>query len=233
MGSIRDNTLALRDRLERALQRCGRAGEAIEVVAVTKTIGIDRIAEAARAGLTTFGENRVQEAKGKVGAVGEGDVSWHMIGHLQRNKVRAALPLFSLIHSLDSLELARAISRRADGDVDLLLQVNTSGEGTKHGVAPGELEPFLETVEALPHIRIRGLMTIAPFTDDTRRVRAAFRSLRRLFERARDLRLDRTEMRVLSMGMSGDFETAVEEGSNMIRVGTALFGPRQPGGGPQ
>jgi len=215
------------------LKRSGRGGESVEIVAVTKTIGVDRIAEAARAGLTTFGENRVQEAKGKVGAVRERDVSWHMIGHLQRNKVRIALPLFSLIHSLDSLALAAEVSRRADGDVDLLLQVNTTGEGTKFGVAPREVEPFLEKMEALPNIRIRGLMTIGPFTEDPGPARAAFRTLRRLFERASGLGLDRTEMRILSMGMSGDFETAVEEGSNMIRVGTALFGPRQPGGGPQ
>jgi hypothetical protein len=232
LGSIRDNYLALRERLDRALERCGRGGESVEIVAVTKNVGVDRIEEAARAGLTVFGENRVQEAKGKVGAIRGRDVSWHMVGHLQRNKARAALSLFSLIHSLDSLPLAVEISKRAEGPVDLLLQVNTTGEETKHGVAPHDVKPFLERIEALPNIRIRGLMTIAPFTDDTRRVRAAFRTLYRLFEEAGALELNQTEMRFLSMGMTGDFEIAVEEGSNMIRVGTALFGPRKTGGGP-
>lgn len=234
MGSIRDNYLALQERLGRALERCGRGDDRVEIVAVTKNVGVDRIEEAVRAGLTVFGENRVQEAKGKIGRMrGRGiDVSWHMIGHLQRNKARTALSLFSLIHSLDSLPLAAEISKRSEAPADLLLQVNTTGEETKHGVRPRDVEPFLEQVEALPNIRIRGLMTIAPFTDDARRVRAAFRTLRRLFEGAGALPLDRTEMRFLSMGMSGDFEIAIEEGSNMIRVGSALFGPRKTGGGP-
>jgi pyridoxal phosphate enzyme (YggS family) len=231
LASIRDNIREVQERIDRALRRCGRDGEEITIVAVTKNIAIDRIEEAIRAGLTVFGENRVQEAREKVGHFSGREITWHMIGHLQRNKAKIALSLFSLIHSLHSIPLAREISKRATRPVDVLLQVNTSGEGSKHGIRPMEMDQFLEQAEELPNIRIRGLMTIAPFTDDTVRIRRAFRTLFHLYEKARAMQMNRTEMCFLSMGMTGDYEVAVEEGSNMIRIGTALFGPRKPGGG--
>jgi hypothetical protein len=233
---IRDNFNRVRERIDLALRRSGREGEEVLVVAVTKNVGIEDIEEAVAAGLRTFGENRVQEAGPKVRHFEGRGLDWHMIGHLQRNKVKTALPLFSMIHSLDSMALAREISKRAEGggrEVDLLLQVNTSGEETKYGIAPSKMEDILGQVEELPNIKIRGLMTIGPFTDEEGPVRESFRALYRLFVKAREMRLGNTDMRFLSMGMSGDYEIAVEEGSNMVRLGTALFGPREKGGGPK
>jgi pyridoxal phosphate enzyme (YggS family) len=157
-----------------------------------------------------------------------------MVGHLQRNKVKTALSLFSMIHSLDSLKLAAEISKRAvaaEQTVDLLVQVNTTGEGSKFGISPGDLDRFLEQASELPSIRIKGLMTIGPFTDDEKAIRRSFKALRHLFEEVRGIWAYTKNMRYLSMGMTDDFEIAIEEGSNMIRIGTALFGPREQGGG--
>jgi pyridoxal phosphate enzyme (YggS family) len=224
---IKDNFQEIWERVNRALARSGRGGEKIKVVAVTKNVEVSRIEEAIGYGHTLFGENRVQEAKKKISCFTESDISWHLIGHLQRNKVKAALSLFSMIHSLHSIALAREISKRAcleKREIDLLLQVNASGEETKFGVKPSEVEGLLEEAEGLANIRIKGLMTIAPFTDDVALIRKTFRTLRELFEKVREMRLSNSEMSFLSMGMTGDFEIAIEEGSNMLRIGTALFG---------
>jgi len=230
LGSIKENHQVLLEKIDAALRRSGRQGERVDLVAVTKNTGIPRIEEAIAAGLDCFGENRVQEAREKIPHFADRAIAWHMVGHLQRNKVKVALSLFSMIQSLDSLDLAREVSRRGGsigGSAEFLIQVNSSGEESKHGIGPSELEDFLGAVDTMPNIRIRGLMTIAPFTDEALRVREAFRALFRLFEKARKLPLVNSEMRFLSMGMTGDYEIAIEEGSNLIRIGTALFGQRR------
>ncbi len=229
LGSLGGNLQELRERVDRTLKRSGRGGGSVEIIAVTKTVEISRIEEAVDLGISLFGENRVQETRRKAWYFRDEDVSWHMIGHLQRNKVKAAISLFTMIHSLHSMSLAEEISRRATEQgvvVDLLLQVNTTEDESRYGVLPTEVESFLEWADRLTGIRIRGLMTMAPFTDDTARVRKSFRTLRQLFEQAEGIQLINSEMRFLSMGMTADFEIAIEEGSNMIRVGTALFGAR-------
>ncbi len=234
MATIRDNFNQVYERVDRALERSGRRGEHVDVVAVTKKVDIPRIEEAIAAGHRLFGENRIQEAKEKIPHFKGEEIDWHMVGHLQRNKVKTALSLFSMIHSLDSLKLAAEISKRAvaaEQTIDLLVQVNTTGEGSKFGIPQGDLDRFLEQASELPSIRIKGLMTIGPFTDDEKEIRRSFEALRHLFEEARGIRADTMDMRYISMGMTGDFEIAIEEGSNMIRIGTALFGPREQGGG--
>jgi len=225
--TIKDNFQKIWERVDGALVRSGRGGEKIEIVAVTKNVEVPGIEEAIGYGHTLFGENRVQVAKRKISCFTESDLSWHLIGHLQRNKVKTALSLFSMIHSLHSTELAREISKRAcseNKEIDLLLQVNASGEETKFGVKPSEVEGILEEAEGLANIRIKGLMTIAPFTEDVALIRKTFKTLRKLFEKVRGIRFSNSEMSFLSMGMTGDFEIAIEEGSNMLRIGTALFG---------
>jgi len=181
---------------------------------------VERIRAALAAGLRALGENRVQEAKTKVAELGR-PAAWHLIGHLQTNKVKDALELFDVIHSLDRLELAAELDRRArqrGQDVAALLQVNVGGEATKGGVAPDEVGRALEAIAKLERVRVRGLMTIPPEVERAEQARGWFRTLRGLAERH--------DLRELSMGMSGDFEVAIEEGATLVRVGTAVFGPR-------
>ena len=217
----------VRVRIARAAGRAGRAPEAIRLVAVVKTVPPERVAEALGLGITDLGENRVQEAKATIAAIGRGSASWHMIGHLQRNKAGHAVELFDRVDSVDDLELAQALSRRAAAvgrTLPVLIEVNVSGEPTKHGVAPDAARPLAEAVAALPHLALDGLMTVGPAVDSAAAARpdfAALRGLRDTLEAALGRRLPE-----LSMGMSGDFEVAIEEGSTMVRVGSALFGPR-------
>lgn len=228
---IRARLPEVRERLEAARARAG-TGAAVRVVAVTKGHPLAAVEAALAAGLTDCGENRVQELTEKAAALAGGAagarVSWHLIGHLQRNKVRAALPLFRLIHSIDSARLARELSKEAQKagvEVDGLVQVNTSGEEAKGGFGgPGALEE-IAALAALPSLRIRGLMTMAPLTEEEDVLRATFRGARELFDAcARDV--PGFEPEHLSMGMSNDYELAVEEGSTMVRLGTVLFGER-------
>jgi len=218
---------AVRERLARALERAGRRDE-VTIVAVTKGHGAEALEALLAAGLGRFGENRVQELETKVAAVGRDRAEWHLIGHLQRNKVRRALPLFDLIHSIDSLRLAQELSKeaeRAGRTVTGLVQVNTSGEATKGGLPAEEAVEGVGRIAELPGLRIQGLMTMAPFTDDERVIRRTFAGARRLFE-ACAKHVPAFEPRHLSMGMSNDFEVAVEEGSTMVRLGTVLLGER-------
>jgi len=218
----------VRERLERALSRAGRGGEEVAIVAVTKGHPAAAVEAALAAGLRHIGENRVQELEEKVAAVGRDRAEWHLIGHLQRNKVRRALPLFDLVHSIDSLRLALELSKeaeRAGRTVRGLAQVNTSGEATKGGLAPAEAVEVVGQIVELRGLQILGLMTMAPLTADERVIRRTFAAARSLFEQcAREI--PRFEPRHLSMGMSNDFEIAVEEGSTMVRLGTVLFGER-------
>jgi PLP dependent protein len=218
----------VQERMAAALARAGRT-DTVRLVAVTKGHPAAAVDAAWEAGIRTVGENRVQELSEKRGEVAPGTaVEWHLIGHLQRNKVRQVLPFFDLVHSVDSLRLARTLSgeaERAGRPVRALVQVNTSGEASKGGFAgPGAVEQIAEVV-ALPNLVVEGLMTMAPFTDDAGVIREAFRRTRELLERCEAAAIGLAG-RELSMGMSGDYEIAIEEGSTMIRLGTVLFGER-------
>ena len=217
----------VRERIERAKERGGRGGE-VTLVAVTKTHPADVVRAAIQAGISDVGENRVQELEQKVGEVGRGAVRWHLIGHLQRNKVKTALPLFDLLHSLDSLRLAQALSDaavKAGATVRALVEVNAVGEETKGGVPAAEAIDVAGRMAELPGLELRGMMTMAPFTDDEAVIRRAFRTTRELCEDAGRW-VTGFAGRELSMGMSNDFEIAVEEGATLVRVGSSIFGGR-------
>lgn len=194
-------------------------------MAVTKQVALDKILEAIEAGVKEIGENRVQEAEKKFDALPK-DVQRHLVGHLQTNKVKKALELFDLIQSLDSLKLAQEIDRRSTMIVPVLIEVNTSGEVAKSGVRPEETLEFLRKLSEMEHIKILGLMTVGPLSVDQTVIRNSFKTLRGLYEQAGSLNLSCCQMKHLSMGMSSDFEIALEEGANMLRIGTAIFGPR-------
>lgn len=218
----------VRERIERARERAGRT-DAVTLVAVTKTHPAETVAAALRAGVTDVGENRVQELEPKVAAVGRGAVRWHLIGHLQRNKVAKALPLFDLLHSLDSLRLAETLSAeavKAGVTARVLIEVNAVGEESKGGFPAAEVVDAVGRIAALPGIELRGMMTMAPFTGDEAVIRRAFATTRRLAEEAaRQVQGFTAEH--LSMGMSNDYEIAVEEGATLVRVGSSIFGERE------
>jgi pyridoxal phosphate enzyme (YggS family) len=222
MQDIRANVERVRERIARAAERAGRRPDDVLLVAVSKTVEAERVRAAVAAGITALGENRVQEARAKIAEIGR-PVAWHLIGHLQTNKARDAVELFDVIHSVDRIELARELDRRAharDRVVKVLLQVNAGGEATKGGVAPEAVAETLEALVPLRNLAVRGLMTIPPEVERAEEARGWFQALRKLAERH--------ALPELSMGMSGDFEVAVEEGATMVRVGTAIFGPRAP-----
>jgi pyridoxal phosphate enzyme (YggS family) len=210
---------AVRARVSDACGRAGRSPADVTLVGVTKTHGPDAVETAWRAGLRDFGENRVQEAAPKITALRSRDVRprWHLVGHLQTNKVKGAVDLFDILHSVDSERLASALSERTTRTLDVLIEVNVAGEETKHGVPPEAVGALAERIGALPRLRLCGLMTVAPQVDDPEQVRPVFRRLREI--------RDAVGLRDLSMGMTDDFEVAVEEGSTLIRVGRAIFGP--------
>ncbi|MDB5098156.1 MAG: YggS family pyridoxal phosphate-dependent enzyme [Cyanobacteria bacterium RYN_339] len=213
-----------------AAQKSGRSPESVLILGVTKNVGADRMLEAYRLGIHAFGENRVQEWESKAAALASLAPRWHLIGHLQTNKAKRAVGAFALIHSVDSWKVAETLDReaRAAGLVQsILLQVNTSGETSKYGLAPLELQPVLARVRReLPGIQVRGLMTMAPYADDPETVRPCFQRLRELRDESnKHLPVDQ-QLEHLSMGMSRDFAVAVEEGATIIRIGTGLFGAR-------
>ena len=217
----------MRARVAAAAERASRNPDTILLIAVTKAVAPERVEEAWAAGLTVFGENKVQEAKVKIPLVSS-RTRWHMIGHLQTNKARDAVALFELIHSVDSVKLAGELDKcagQAGKTQAILLEVNVSGEAGKFGLKPEDLAATLEQINTLPRIEIRGLMTMAPFAEDVEKARPHFRRLREL----RDEMENRFGVRLpeLSMGMSHDFEAAVEEGATMVRIGTAIFGERR------
>lgn len=222
---------SVRERIHGALERAGR-GQAVRIVAVTKGHPVEAVEAAIRAGLDTVGENRVQELEEKVAAMGRDAAEWHMIGHLQRNKVRVGLTLFDRIHSVDSLRLARRLDReaaRADIEVRGYMQVNVSGEGSKGGFEPDAAVEAAAALTALDGLRIEGLMTMAPLTDDEAELRRTFRATRELLERLQAEVPGALSGAELSMGMSNDFEIAIEEGATCVRLGTVLFGERSYG----
>jgi hypothetical protein len=228
MGTVAENLSAVRERMVKAAARVGRDPESIVLVAVTKTVPVEQIRAAIAAGQRVFGENRVQEAHDKVQALGH-DVQWHLIGHLQRNKVKFVGDLFDLIHSVDSLPVVQEIDRRLtrQGQVmPILMQVNIGDETTKSGVAPAATLTLVQEMAALSHVAIRGLMCIPPALEDPEAVRPYFAQLRALAAQIDQAHLPNVAMTELSMGMSHDFEVAIEEGATMVRVGSAIFGPR-------
>ncbi len=226
-----ENASAVFKRMSHAAMRAGRRPEDVRLVAVTKTVGVDEIKKALDVGLRIFGENRVQEAKEKISILNLEDsnskIEWHMIGHLQSNKAKPAVQLFDLIHSVDSEGLAEELDREAAkaGKVQkVLLQVKLSEEETKSGAAERSLPRLVKRVAGLGNLRIEGLMTIPPFFDDPELARPYFRRLRELRD---ELAKEGWSLPELSMGMSGDFEVAIEEGATLVRVGTAIFGERR------
>lgn len=237
---LADNLKRVRERIHAACARSERRSEDVKLVAVTKTVEIDIIRAAIESGLHDFGENRVQELAKRAGMVREHlsrrrametastppNPRWHMVGHLQRNKVRALLPWADTIHSLDSLRLAEEISAEANRigkTISLLIEVSVAGEKTKSGIAVGATSHFAEHIATLPGIKIAGLMTMAPLADDSEKARPYFARLREIFEDMQSEGVVGPDFRELSMGMTNDFEVAVEEGATMIRVGRALF----------
>lgn len=228
MPGISNNLQHIKQQIEKAALKTGRNPADITLVAVTKTVPVERIEEALQCGVIHIGENRVQEAQGKYPLIGD-RACWHLIGHLQTNKVKHALPMFQLIHAVDRLKLAEEISRVAvqrELTANILVQVNVAGEDTKYGLDPAETMDFVQHICRLPGLKIEGLMTIAPFVDDPEEVRPVFRALRRQAETIRNRKLPGVSMDILSMGMTGDYTVAIEEGSTLIRVGTGIFGNR-------
>jgi len=217
---IAENIARIRARIAAASDRSGRDPADVTLIAVSKTHPPEAIAVAYAAGIRDFGENRVQEAAEKIPAARAlgVDATWHLIGNLQRNKVAAALPLFDVIHSIDSLRLARAINERSTAGAHVLLEVNVSGEASKHGVSPEDAPDLVERIGHMRHLALIGLMTVAPVAADPEDVPAVFRRLREL--------RDALGVRELSMGMTDDFEVAIEEGATFVRVGRAIFGAR-------
>ena len=228
MNRIRERLTEVKRRMAEAAIRAGRDPQAVELVAVSKTVGIPLIREGIEAGIAILGENRVQEAEGKISELGR-PVKWHLVGHLQSNKAKLAVSLFDLIHSLDSLHLAEAIQRHAVAQgktIPVLVEVNLAQEWSKAGVSVKEVPHLLRSVSLMSRLRVLGLMAVPPFLEEADQVRAYFRRLRQLAEEIAAMRIDNIEMIHLSMGMSHDFETAIEEGATLVRIGTAIFGPR-------
>ena len=220
------NLAAVRREIADAATAAGRDPSTVRLVAVSKTHPADAVAAVAGTGQKIFGESRVQEAREKIPAC-PGDLEWHFIGHLQKNKVRQALPLFSFFHSIDSAALAQAMDRIAGEmgkPVEGLLEVNVSGEETKHGFKPDELRREFAALAKLPHLRIRGLMTMAPYSENPEDARPVFRALRELRDELQSAH--NHPLPELSMGMSGDYAPAIAEGATLVRIGSSIFGDR-------
>lgn len=227
-SEINSNLDNIFSRVRAAAEKSGRTMEDIRVIAVTKTIEVDRIKNVYEYGLRDMGENRVQELLEKYDRL-PADCNWHLIGHLQTNKVKYIIDKVEMIHSVDSIELAKEISSRAvrqGRKIDILLQVNVAGEDTKFGISPEEVEEYVGIISRMSNISLRGLMTIAPYTHDPQEIRPVFRYLYNIYIDIKRKNIDNVNMDYLSMGMSNDFEVAIEEGSNIVRIGTSIFGKR-------
>jgi len=228
MSNIKDNIASIKKVMEEAAVRAGRNPDELLLIAVTKTRSPEEINMAIAAGITDVGENKVQEILDKYEKVDP--VRWHMIGHLQTNKVKYIIDKVSLIHSVDSIRLAREIDKRAaqhNKVMDILIQVNAAEEESKFGIRTEETGQMVrEILESCPNVRIRGLMSIAPFEDDPEKVRGYFKEMEELYHEYRTIEHERLDFRYLSMGMSNDFPVAIEEGANAVRIGTSIFGER-------
>ncbi len=226
---IAENLRNIRSQIRSVCNRVGRNPEEIDIIAVTKTVEIDKILEAYNAGQRDFGENYVKELRQKQEKITPADIRWHFIGHLQTNKVKTLIDSVSLIHSVDSFHLAEEIEQQAikrNRHVDILIEVHTTDEATKTGVTPDGVFTLVEQISSLYHVHITGLMTIGPFLPDPETARPCFRQLRQLKEKIEIRRFPGVHLRHLSMGMTNDFEVAIEEGATLLRIGTAIFGQR-------
>ena len=227
--SIKDNLLLVRQQITAAAERAGRDPREIKLVGVIKNVPNELVIEALENGLADIGENRVQEAGARFEMIRARfpNITWHMIGHLQRNKVGHAIDIFDIIHSVDSERLAREIEiemeMRNREPFPVLVEINTSGEETKYGIPAENAIEFLKNLSKFKNLKVQGLMTMAALTDDPEKARLCFRRLKELSEKVKALNFPRVEMRYLSMGMSDDFSAAIEEGSNLVRVGRAIF----------
>ena len=232
-NAIRRRIEEVRERVEQACQRAGRDASEVTLIGVSKTFALRYVDAAREADLRDFAENRVQDLEEKAeqlpGAHAGGPVNWHFVGHLQRNKVKTAIKYCDTFHALDSPRLARELEKRLeriDRTLPVFVQVNVSGEESKYGLPPSRLHEYLDSLAEYDHLRVRGLMTIASLVDDPEEVRPEFRLLRDLYDRYDDHDNPSVELEALSMGMTNDFEVAIEEGATHLRVGRAIFGPR-------
>jgi pyridoxal phosphate enzyme (YggS family) len=228
IGSVSENIAFVREEIARAARKAGRSPADVLLLAVTKTVDDDRIREAIAAGVDLIGENYVQEARRKIELLGR-PLPWHFIGHLQTNKAKYAVRLFDLIHSVDRVELARELDRRAAAaglTLKILVEVNVSGEASKSGVPAREALALVRTIAEFPRLSVRGLMTMPPWFDDPEEARPHFAALRNLADSIRRERIENVQMEELSMGMTNDYRIAVEEGATIVRVGRAIFGER-------
>lgn len=229
---ISENLEWVKSRIAEAAEKAGRSPESIRLVAVSKTVPVEKIIAAREAGAELFGENRVQEALEKIDCFGQNGPVWHFIGHLQKNKVRHIISRFDLIHSVDSAGLAQIINEKSLARnliTPILIQVNISGEASKSGLAPDALESALQALSKMPAVRVEGLMTIPPFSPEPENSRPVFARLRELRDQMAELGIEGIGLQELSMGMSNDFTVAIEEGATLVRVGTAIFGDRPAG----
>ncbi|MBE5955613.1 MAG: YggS family pyridoxal phosphate-dependent enzyme [Lachnospiraceae bacterium] len=225
---IQENYLSVKDRVRQACVRAGRDEKEVLLIAVSKTRTYDEIHEAAKAGAKVFGENKPQELRDKADALNK-DYEWHMIGHLQTNKIKYIIERASLIHSIDSYKLAEAVDKEAEKrqmTASILVQVNIAKEDSKFGLDVEETEILIRQIAQLKHVKIKGLMTVPPFVENPEDNRVHFRNMRQLFIDIKHKNIDNVDMNELSMGMTGDFEVAIEEGATMVRVGTGIFGER-------
>jgi hypothetical protein len=226
MSGIRENLLRVKERIEKAARKAGRDPDTIKLVAVSKTVEVARIKEAIEAGVSILGENYVQEAQKKIEVIGR-PISWHFIGHLQSNKAKYAIRLFDMIHSLDSLSLAEELNRRAEQAgrvINVMIEVNLAKEATKFGADEEMVLNLAKRIQHLKHLSLEGLMTMPPYFDSPEMSRPYYIALRELREK---MNREGIPTRELSMGMSNDFEVAIEEGATYVRVGTAIFGTRK------
>ena len=226
---IQRNIEAIRERIERACDKAGLKRDTIKLVAVTKTVDVQSINKAVECGITLLGENKVQEIVEKTPLI-EGNVEWHMIGHLQTNKVRYIADKVKMIHSVDSIKLVEEINKRFKNHsriIDILVEINIGREDSKNGIAPENIMQFLQDANKYENIHIMGLMTVAPACDNVEKVRPYFREMKKIFENIKSENIENVNMESLSMGMTNDFEIAIEEGTNMVRIGSGIFGPRK------
>jgi PLP dependent protein len=226
--SIADNLTRIQERIKKTALRCGRQPDEVRLVAVSKTVPLEMMREAVSAGAAILGENYIQEARDKIALIG-GACAWHFIGHLQSNKAKLAAELFSLIHSVDRIALAEALNKEAANKnkiLPILIQVNISGEETKSGIDPSGTRQLVQQAALLPHLSVQGLMTMPPWFESPEDARPYFRALRKLRDELAGEHIPNASLEELSMGMSGDFEVAIEEGATLVRIGTAIFGER-------
>lgn len=226
--TIKENLDNILSRIKVAAEKSGRKAEDIKLIAVTKTVDVERIKSVYNYGILDMGENRVQELLDKYDKL-DSSCRWHLIGHLQTNKVKYIIDKVEMIHSVDSIELAKEVNTRAakiGKKINILIQVNVSGEESKFGISPQEVDEFIEMVSKYGNISVKGMMTIAPYAENSESVRDVFRKLYSIYIDIKKKKLDNVTMEYLSMGMSNDFEVAIEEGANIVRIGTDIFGKR-------